>query len=145
MTTARLRDARMDVVAKTGVIITPEQDALLRSTPLSRPKLRALLGEALTEDQFVLLKGHYLVLRRAAKWPGAREGVPRPRNHRRVAYGFRRLPISVFIAILTILSGCQIWGLRGGVPPRILFTRASDDISKQHLSFGIGEPERRGI
>jgi hypothetical protein len=49
------------------------------------PALRALLGEALTEAEFVEIKRHYLVLWRAAGYVG--EPVPREGQRRRSTEG----------------------------------------------------------
>ena len=56
------------------MIVSPEQHAALLGMTYSRPALRALLGEALTEAEFVALKRHYLRLRREAGGAVAREG-----------------------------------------------------------------------
>ncbi len=61
--------------------IPAEVDAILRSSTINRPKLRALLGEALTEAEFVAIKRHYLRLRREAGGaPRGREGQRRRRR-----------------------------------------------------------------
>ena len=70
--------------------VTPEQHTALLAMSYSRPALRALLGEALTEAEFVELKAAYLVLRRAARWPPAREGEGEPRTVNGTAFPSRR-------------------------------------------------------
>jgi len=57
------------------MIITPVQHAALLGMKYSRPKLRAILGEALTEAEFVALKRLYLRLRREAGAAVDREGA----------------------------------------------------------------------
>jgi hypothetical protein len=57
------------------MIVTSEQHQVLLSMTYSRPALRALLGDGLTEAEFVALKRHYLRLRREAG------GAPRGREN----------------------------------------------------------------
>ena len=76
------REARLEV-GGCLIAITAEQHTALLGMSYSRPALRALLGEALTELEFKTIKARYLPLRRASGWV-ALPPKRRPRNRRQV-------------------------------------------------------------